>query len=121
MVQVAVGDRDESATMVFHREHNAGSARITERGKGPVRVTTIDALITDPTEKIGLIKLDVQDFEMPALRGARGTIDRHRPLIVAECVHDYELADISKYLRSWGYRTDGKNWARSRTCIWESN
>jgi FkbM family methyltransferase len=31
-----------------------------------------------------IIKLDVEDFEAPALRGAAGTVGRHRPMVMVE-------------------------------------
>ena len=61
---------------------------------------TIDAMTAGarPT----FIKLDIEGFEIDALRGAKGTIDAHAP-IVAVCVYHAQdhLWRIPLLLRGW--------------------
>lgn len=49
-----------------------------------VDVSTIDGLL-DRSQKIALIKLDIEGAELKALRGSTATILEHRPVIIFEC------------------------------------
>jgi FkbM family methyltransferase len=58
---------------------NAGKARVS--GVGNIAATTIDDLALEACD---LICLDIEGYEMQALRGAASTIRAHRPVIVIE-------------------------------------
>lgn len=90
-----VGLSDSSAQMVLLPCPNAGARHIsrtapisampgevllTQAPPNPVMVAPLDGYGLNP----GLIKLDVEGFEVFALQGARKTIKRHRPAIIAE-------------------------------------
>lgn len=49
-----------------------------------VPVTTIDDLAA-PIERVDVIKIDVEGWELEVLRGATETIERFRPTLVVEC------------------------------------
>lgn len=71
-----------------------------------VPVTCIDAL---QLPRVDAVFLDVEGFEIPALRGAWQTIARDRPLLVVEenqCAARYGYADgdVAKLLAPLGYR-----------------
>lgn len=58
---------------------------------------------------VDAIFLDVEGFEIPALRGAADTIARCRPVIMAEenkraLDHGFRIGDIARLLEPWGYR-----------------
>lgn len=84
----ATGTASSTATMT------AGARTIA------VEADTIDAMTADarPT----FLKFDIEGFEIDALRGAKGTIDAHAP-IVAVCVYhvQHHLWRIPLLLRSW--------------------
>ncbi|MBX6374795.1 MAG: FkbM family methyltransferase [Acetobacteraceae bacterium] len=61
------------------------------------RVVTLDSLGTEPF----FIKLDVQGFELPVLRGAEETLRRHRPVLLIETPDDTAVLD---HLAGLGYR-----------------
>ena len=98
--QVAVGE----APAVLHLDPTgtAASAATVTAGAGTIAVNadTIDAMTAGarPT----FIKLDIEGFEIDALRGAKGTIDTHAP-VVAVCVYHAQdhLWRIPLLLRSW--------------------
>lgn len=57
----------------------------------PVAQTTIDRIVGDHgLDRVDLIKLDVEYFELEALRGAARTLTRFSPLVLAD-VFDYEV------------------------------
>ena len=62
------------------RDPNVGASRITPRGGTTIIVGTLDSLGLSPA----LIKWDVEGHEVRALRGARMTILRFRPIMVIE-------------------------------------
>jgi FkbM family methyltransferase len=59
---------------------NAGTSTL-KAGKGSVDITTIDNM---RLEKCDLIMLDVEGFEMKALVGAMETVEKFKPMIIAE-------------------------------------
>jgi FkbM family methyltransferase len=70
--------------------------------------------ITVPTRRlddydltsVGFIKIDVEGHELPVLRGGAGTIERCRPIILAEIEERHKpnaIHDVSKFLANLGY------------------
>ena len=73
-------------------------------------VTTIDAFCLAHKLKPNFIKIDIEGYEWHALRGARDTLARCRPLVLVE-VHPMNWAEIgespstgSRTLTELGYR-----------------
>lgn len=62
-----------------------------------VPVFRIDSL---PISDVALIELDVEGFELPALKGAQGVIERDRPVILTEDNKN----NCADFLTSLGYR-----------------
>ena len=54
-----------------------------------VNVCRLDDSLRD-LNRIDLLKLDIEGGELAALRGARGLLKRHRPIILFECGSEYE-------------------------------
>jgi hypothetical protein len=52
------------------------------------------------------VKIDVEGYNVPVLRGARQTLQKHRPVVFIEC--DGDLAEVDRELGDLGYarRTD---------------
>lgn len=79
------------------------------RGAGDFPVLRIDDLgLTD----CDLICLDVEGFEIPALRGAEQTIKASRPVIIAEenrraIEQGYQIGDLEVWLSGLGYHLSG--------------
>lgn len=76
-------------------------------GPGPrVPCFRIDDLGLDDVDAIFL---DVEGFEIPALRGAADTIARSRPVIMVEenvrvVEQGFKIGDVGRLLETWGYR-----------------
>lgn len=78
-IQGAVGE--DRAPISMHRltDTNVGMHRVLQGGNIPQ--FKIDDLCLETCD---LIQLDIEGYEIHALRGAAGTINRHRPTIVVE-------------------------------------
>ena len=95
-INAALGD--ESGLVKVNRGSltNTGEHKVTTNGDCHVPMFTIDSLKL-PT--CGLIQLDLEEYELNALKGAMETIVRCKPVIQCECGND----DILNLLRPFGY------------------
>lgn len=106
VAQRAVLGKKRGAVSMRRSSKNTGQHRVGSTKGGTTPMLTIDSLELD---RVGAIVLDVEGYEIPALLGARKTLERHRPLIQAEenkrCRdHGYEIGDLERVLRTMGYR-----------------
>jgi FkbM family methyltransferase len=96
-IKKAVGDACGSA--FFDSSGTQTANRIVDSDRGvSIEVTTIDTELRgySPT----YIKMDVEGFELAALRGAQETIEKHRPILAICLYHKGEdLFEIPLYLR----------------------
>jgi hypothetical protein len=105
---------------------DSGNGHVVEAGPGEyggtIRVETrrMDTIVSAAgVERLDLIKIDVEGFEWPVLRGGESTITKFRPHIVFE--YNAESASrgggtpelISNFLRTHRYRLFAirQNWA----------
>lgn len=106
--QAAVGDFSGHAALEL-AVGNCGATRVIPAQEGPVDVCTIDSL---GLPALDLLQLDVEGFELPALRGAEATILAHSPLIVVELKghgeqYGYTDQELVDWLQQRGYRKIG--------------
>lgn len=92
------------------RAGNTGARFVEQTGIGDVLVRTLDSY---GLRDVGLIKLDLEGFEPFALAGARGTIERWKPIVLIEEKSGMaerfglQLGDARRLLESWGARFIG--------------
>jgi FkbM family methyltransferase len=77
----AAGDR-EGQIGFTQNEINSGNSRISQSGAVVVAVTTLDSALQADQTAIDLIVMDVEGFEVHALRGGLETLGRSRSLYV---------------------------------------
>jgi FkbM family methyltransferase len=72
-------------------------------GNSSVRVPCfrLDDLL--PHERVGLLKIDVEGFELRVLKGGRGLIQRSRPLLYVENDRPDQSRDLIEWLWQAGY------------------
>jgi len=116
LIRKLISDRTGKASM-FKTSDSPGSARVKEYDTGDVDVDMLDNVLKD-VKDIKLIKLDVEGAGVAALHGATCVLSKSKPVVVAECFRTHEFRDIDAVLSKFGYTTDGRNWCKSRTCIW---
>ena len=99
------GLSDRAAALSMRRDPNVGASNIDSKGGVPIKVVTLDSLRLSPA----LIKWDVEGHEVRALRGARGTLMRCRPIMVIEVnagglhLAGFTMRDLETELRWLGY------------------
>ena len=111
---VGLSDRPGEAAMAA-RQGNSGSAQIglVASECTPVRLETLDGIwpsVTGPADVADFIKIDVEGHEPKALAGARGVLERDRPIVLLE-VDPPRLAEggsspavLAAFFASLGYR-----------------
>jgi FkbM family methyltransferase len=121
---VAVGD--QPAEVPFQHCGNHGSAVLPAAKalacapSDYVRVERVDNIVDDsPT----IIKMDVEGFELPALKGAENTIRAARPKLMVSAYHrSADLLDIPAYVDAIapGYRIGLRHHTEDRwdTCLY---
>ena len=107
----ALGD-EEGTYCMAPGEHNTGQWHIGLDKNNTMNATAIVKL---DIYNIGpdLIKLDVEGFELPALKGAEKTIEVSKPAIMVEMNglserYGYTDDDLRGYLDNFGYKEAGK-------------
>ncbi|MEE2751442.1 MAG: FkbM family methyltransferase [Myxococcota bacterium] len=113
VVAAAVGAEPSEATLSFsERETWLGSISIGEEaivsGGSDVKtvkvpVVTLDAVVEERGLQPGLVKLDTEGFELQVIRGARKTLETHRPIVVFESNTPLERRSIQQELAGLGF------------------
>ena len=76
-----------------------------------IHLVKIDEIICENSffndKQINLIKIDIQGYELQALKGAIKTIKKHKPLILCEVMTSFYSNEekINEFLGSLGYKT----------------
>ena len=93
------GVGDKKGTAKFIPEGICG--RVSDNGVTEINITTINDLKNEKKRKIGLIKMDIEGYEMHALRGAEATIRTDTPALIIAIYHSgSDFFEIPKYIHS---------------------
>ena len=127
VVAAAVHDSWRMTELRMTDPHNQGMTRCVGRGN---RLTPSDVFakchrIDDDVEELNvprpirLIKVDVERLELDVLRSAQVSIERDRPVIVAEAQTVLERDAIDTFLATYGYHQRvGRVFGNTPTYIW---
>lgn len=110
----SVGLSDEEGTIFFNADAGSASAVVQDGGE-PISVVTLDKELRN--EKITFIKMDLEGWEMHALRGAEQIIKKKKPKLAIAVYHAAkDFREIPNYLLS--LNPDYKIWLRHYTQGW---
>ena len=86
---IAKGAASEPARLPVARPGTAGcTVQPLESAEHFIEVDTVDRIAEgNGIKRVGLIKLDIEGFEANALRGAKATIKRDRPMVIVAAYH----------------------------------
>lgn len=110
VIEEALGDKVGTATIKKELPKNCGAIQLKYTSDTGMRVNTLDS---HEIQGVDLLWLDVEGFEVKALKGARDTIAAFKPIIVLEnngLIEEFPAdLDGSKEFRVWvekefGYR-----------------
>jgi FkbM family methyltransferase len=111
-VHGALGERYDRRVPWRRSLGNTGKHKVATTGKSSDWVVMFSLDMFSPTT-CDLICLDVEGYELPALKGAEKTIERCRPVIMVEDaghakMHRYKSDDMWAWLTAHGYREVAK-------------
>ena len=96
------GAGEKAGTIAFDDhagDFNIGKGRFDPGGAGTIQVRTLDDELRGVDAPVSLIKIDVEGYELPVLKGACDTLQRHRPVLLIEYNPDaYRLAEVEACL-----------------------
>lgn len=102
-----LGDKEEFITI--EQSENAGASHLSSNTNGSISVVTLDSY---SLKRLDFFKIDVEGYELKALKGARETISQHKPKMWIE-INKSALAkqntkqeDIFGFLSEFGYKID---------------
>lgn len=92
---IGLGTTKESSWIKNVDEFNAGMNRISSQGDFQIEIDTLDNLVgTKLPDRIDLIKIDVEGFELRVLEGAIKYLTEHNPVLFIE-LDNYNLLEQS--------------------------
>ncbi len=112
ILQIAVGNEEGYANLVFPSDINLGAAKIDSTSSNSslnsekVPIKKLDNVINDLN--ISMLKIDVEGFEIDVLRGAENLIKNNLPHIIVEAHDDEHLNKIKKFLNKYEYTILGR-------------
>ncbi len=105
LIQNGLGSREESVYLNLDPE-NTGNNSIVEAFDGSKVMINIKTLDSFNFKNIDLIKIDVQGYEEEVLLGAKETLKKEKPIIIAELITHKDNPPNEKalkLLKSYGY------------------
>lgn len=111
-----VGERKKKASVGIINPSNIGMTKIIE-DNGDNEVDTLDNILAEEKD-IVVVKIDVEGYEANVIRGAKEILKQH-PVLIAELQNKEEFEEFRALVESYGYHTDGVNYAHTPTYIWE--
>lgn len=76
---------------------------VDDGGEEKLQQITLDDYVKSNNVKVGLIKVDIEGYEIPFLLGAKETIISQRPKLLISIYHNFEqFFDVKPLLEGWG-------------------
>lgn len=118
----ALAETPGSLFLNLTSEHS-GTATLAYVGNQAIRTIRVDVRVGDHVIEGAprLIKIDVEGFELHALKGLTHTLERHRPFLITELIEGHlvragtSVAEVSEFLFGLGYAAyrieiERRNW-----------
>jgi FkbM family methyltransferase len=113
--EVAVGAEEAEVSLLTPKNRPFSSAaKILEPGDKKthnkqnqllkVSMTTLDALLMGNHDKVSIIKIDAEGYELSVLRGASSILSFSTPAMIIEVLSLEEKIRVDTFLSSYGYR-----------------
>ncbi len=100
LITSGLGEKDET---IYVQADNGLGAHLHQEGDKKMQIRSIDSVAEELNLRVGLIKLDIEGFETPAMRGAIETMKRDRPILSLSLYHTpQDFFELKPYLESLG-------------------
>ncbi len=73
---------------ILNLSKSGSVSHISTHGEQKIKATTIDYFVSKNNLSVGLIKMDVEGFELNALKGAVNTIKKFKPILLISIYHN---------------------------------
>ena len=114
----ALGAAAGRCSMTLSEGNNSGLHEVMDGEDTEMR--TLDDILSQYAEPVRLIKIDVEDYNLPVLEGAKQTLAAHRPTVFIECAHTVELISVNGFMTAHGYAlTRGLILNHTPTYLWK--
>ncbi len=107
-VKKGLGSKQEKMSINILNTLSARSSLVTDNShlgsieSEEIELITLDSYVKEHNLKIGLIKVDIEGFEMEFLKGAKETICSQKPAMILSIYHQAgDFFDIKPLLESW--------------------
>ena len=120
-----IGVWNENRTLYlerFQNHNNMGMSKLTETdyvGKDSVEVVRLDDHV-DYSDKIGLIKIDIEGAELKVLEGAVNIINAWHPVIICEAAEPKDKKILDEFLLGFGYARSNLQFNATPTFVWKT-
>ena len=123
----AIGNKSGNCSVQRHEDYNSGSGFVIEESavqnlwgieEYNIKIRTLDSFLIP---NIDYIKIDVEEYEMKVLEGAKRTLNEFHPVVVIEIgdhVSDAKDSEPYKFLTNMGAKFVTK-YSRDCIFIWE--
>jgi FkbM family methyltransferase len=98
-IKIAVGNKETKGNIILN---GTLGAYIIEASNGKTQFSTIDNLVFDSLKisNVGLIKMDIEGYELLAMKGASETIKKFKPVLIICLYHKaQDFFEIPAYLK----------------------
>lgn len=100
LVNAGVGRTSGKGVISSSREGNTGFTQIEPSENGDIRIVAVDDMAIE--DEIGLIKIDVEGFELEVLNGMLKTIEKNKPFVMIE-IDNSNFSEAQSLFEKLGY------------------
>jgi FkbM family methyltransferase len=83
--------------------YNSKFRRYASIKRSDVKLITLDSILMEERDKVSVLKIDVEGYELLVLEGASNTIESNRPKLIIEIVNERQRQLIDRRMSSFGY------------------
>ena len=100
LVNSAVGSHCGKGRIVSSISKNTGYTQIEASLEGDIDIIAVDDMVFD--DRVGLVKIDVEGFELSVIQGMQDTLKKYNPFVVVEIWHKNK-DEIESIMKRLGY------------------
>jgi FkbM family methyltransferase len=100
-VELIIAGLGETDSVIKITDSAHFATNIYLSGEKSVQLRSVDSFASEQKLNVGLIKMDIEGAESPAIRGTIQTIRQNRPVLLLSIYHNpYDFFEIKPYLES---------------------